>query len=124
MPPLRDEPSPVAGPVPDVLGVVHADLAAWRAAHPQATFAEIEAAVEVQLGRLRAQLISNTIPPPPTTAPLPAPPLPPRCATCAVPLEPRGDQRRTLRVVGDQPVTLERTYWTCPCCGEGLFPPG
>ena len=31
----------------------------WRAAHPQATFAEIEAEVAAHLGRLRAQMVED-----------------------------------------------------------------
>ena len=37
-----------------------AALDAWRQAHPQATWCEIEAAVEAQLGPLRARLLGDT----------------------------------------------------------------
>lgn len=130
-------PRPVDGPTPDandtsaMMDAVQTELRAWRTAHPQATFADIEAAVEATLARLRAQLIAATllppdpqvVPPHPVAAP-DAPPARPTCPTCAVPLQSRGRQSRTLRVVGDQPVTLQRSYWTCPQCGDGLFPPG
>jgi hypothetical protein len=37
-----------------------AALDAWRKAHPTATWAEIESAVEAQLGPLRAQVLGET----------------------------------------------------------------
>lgn len=98
-------------------------LAVWRRAHLQATFAEVETAVETHLARLRAQLIVDTLPAAGAgAAPEEAAPRP-TCAACAVGLVRRGRHRRTLRVVGDAPVTLERAYWSCPRCGGGLFPP-
>ena len=102
----------------DLLQAVQAALATWRAAHPHATFAEIEAVVEQQLGRLRAQLIAEAV------APAAAQAARPTCADCRVPMTARGVHPRTLRIPGDQPVTLERSYWTCPRCGGGVFPPG
>jgi hypothetical protein len=45
------------------------------------------------------------------------------CPTCAVSLQARGKQKRTLQGNGGQHVTLSRTYGTCPKCGESLFPP-
>jgi hypothetical protein len=96
-------------------------LAVWRRTHPEATFAEIEAAVETHLARLRAQLIVDALPPA-GVAP-PEAERRPTCAACGVGLVRRGRHRRTLRVVGDAPVTLERAYWSCPRCGAGLFPP-
>ena len=102
-----------------VLAALSAPLADWRAAHPQATFAEIEAAVEAQLGQLRAQLIADALP---KEAELCPEPEGRQCPRWAVGLVRRGTHRRTLRVVGDGPVTVTRTYWTCPRCGDGLFP--
>src|SRR5437762_14384401 len=40
---------------------VFQEMAVWRQAHPHATFAEIEAAVEDRLGALRAELIEDTV---------------------------------------------------------------
>lgn len=103
----------------EALSSAQAALAAWGQAHPQATFAEIEAAVEQQLGRLRAALIGERLP-----AETGAGPVSPSCPHCGVTLVRRGRRGRTLRVLGDEPVRLEREYWTCPQCGDGLFPPG
>jgi hypothetical protein len=116
---LPDGPAP--HDMPDLWSVLQAELRAWRIAHPHATFAEIEAVVEAQLGRLRAQLIAETVPPGQDAV---RDPVRPTCPACAVPLVERGTHPRTVRVLGDQPVTLHRPYWTCPRCGGGVFPPG
>jgi hypothetical protein len=101
---------------------VTAALAAWRTAHPRATFAELEAAVEAELGSLRAQLLADAVPPDAAPATVRDAERP-TCPHCAVAMVGRGRHRRTLRVLGDAPLTLSRTYWTCPRCGEGVFPP-
>ena len=98
----------------------------WRSAHPRATFAEIEAAVEEQLCRLRACLLEEAA-------------LASRartvgdeaaggerlgCPDCGHPLRRRGEACRRLTVPGGQSVVLHRHYATCPACGSGHFPPG
>jgi hypothetical protein len=94
----------------------------WCTAHPKATFAEIEAAVDERLNVLRARILeqaalasaATTI----TAGERPA------CPTCGAQLEGRGQQERTLITQGDQEVHLRRSYTVCPVCGTGLFPPG
>ena len=119
-----DEPNiPSAAPADaaTVPAAASAALAAWQTTHPQATLAAIETAVEAHLAPLRAQLIRDTLPPdpaPPTTEQRPV------CPHGAVDRGPRGQPPRTLLVPGQAPVTLTRTYWTCPRGGDGLFPPG
>jgi YgiT-type zinc finger domain-containing protein len=97
----------------------------WRAAHPRATFAAIEAAVEEQLDRLRARLLEDAAL---ASAAADVAALPdgarPRCPDCGQALAPRGQQKRTLTVRGDRAVQLERSYTVCPACGAGHFPPG
>ena|SRR5438128_268404 len=46
----------VSGGLQDVLGMTQ-----WRKEHPQATWAEIEAAVDEQINQLRAQLIQDLV---------------------------------------------------------------
>jgi hypothetical protein len=89
----------------------------WRAAHPQATFAEIEAVLDQELRAARAQLLASVTTPPGET---PAP----RCPQCGTPMQWRGTHTRTLRTDGDAAVPLDRSYAACPTCGHGLFPPG
>jgi YgiT-type zinc finger domain-containing protein len=100
-------------------------MADWRAAHPQATFAEIEAEVEAQLARLRVRLLEDAALASRAAdlAAQPASERPP-CPACGQSLEPRGRQTRTVTVRGDQAVHLRRSYAVCSACGAGLFPPG
>lgn len=95
-------------------------LEEWRQAHPRATWEEIEAAVEAQLGPLRAQLLGDTaLASDATELTQDRPP----CPGCGARLVRAGRQRRTLRGEGDRPIELERSYARCPACGTGLFPP-
>jgi YgiT-type zinc finger domain-containing protein len=104
---------PPTDPVPQV----QRELAAWHSTHPDATLAEIEAAVEGQLNRLRAQLIAER-----TAAR--AGEGHPTCRECGAAMEPRAKTKRTLVLRGDEGLELERSYLVCPSCGAGLFPPG
>ena len=96
----------------------------WRAAHPRATFAEIEAEVETQLARLRARMLEDAALASRATdlTAQPAAERPP-CPACGQALQPRGQQTRTLTVRGDRDVQLRRSYAVCSACGRGLFPP-
>jgi YgiT-type zinc finger domain-containing protein len=96
---------------------VQRDLAAWHSTHPDATLAEIEAAVEEQLDRIRAQLIGERT----ETAVGEGQPM---CRKCGTTMEARATTTRKLLLRGDTPLELERSYLVCPTCGEGLFPPG
>lgn len=93
----------------------------WRTAHPAATFAELEVAVEARLGVLRARLLEEAALA--AVAPASAGEAPP-CTLCGAPLAVRDTPARTLRIAGDQRVRLARPYLTCTACGRGLFPPG
>ena len=98
-----------------------AALDAWRQAHPTATWAEIEAAVDAQLGPLRAQVLGETAMASDATALAGALRV---CAQCGHRLQAAGKRRRRLRSEQDEPIDVERTYARCPACGTGLFPPG
>lgn len=97
-----------------------AALDAWRQAHPHATWTEIEAAVEAQLGPLRATLLGDTAMASDATNLQEAGAV---CAACGERLVAAGPRRRTLRGEQEQAIRLERTYARCPACGTGLFPP-
>lgn len=92
-------------------------LAAWHSTHPRATLAEIEVAVEEQIERVRAQLLSEQ-----THAGFEEEQ--PLCRRCGTTMTPQATTKRTLLLRGDEPLELERGYVACPSCGEGLFPPG
>jgi RNase P subunit RPR2 len=116
---LSDEPTAAT---PDGLDIL-AEMQAWRAAHPTATLAEIEAALDERLSALRRRMLTDTVATssqanwsarPPADRPL--------CPTCRVPLQPRGKRSRHLRSAGGE-ISIERTYGICPLCGQGVFPP-
>jgi YgiT-type zinc finger domain-containing protein len=96
----------------------------WRRHHPQATLAEIEAALDLRLARLRAQLLQDTARASAATsfgdAPQASRPL---CPTCGQPLVARGRARRRLQTQGGHEIVLDRSYGVCPACGTGRFPP-
>ena len=96
----------------------------WRAAHPQATFREIEAAVDERVDRMRARLLEEAAMV--SRATELAGPEGERlgCPSCGQRLQDRGKQERGITTRGDQVVRLKRRYAVCPACGTGLFPPG
>ena len=106
----------VSAGLQDVLGMNQ-----WRAAHPKATLREIEEAVDAQVNQLRAQLIQELVHmgevgewSEEERA---------RCERCGTVLVARGKQMRYLQTNGGEALKLERSYGTCPDCGQGIFPP-
>jgi hypothetical protein len=100
-------------------------MKAWRQAHPRATFAEIEAAVDARLNGARARLLEELALASAAAdqAGQPAEGRA-RCPGCGARLAPRGAHERAVRTQGDEAVRLRRDYAVCPSCGAGLFPPG
>lgn len=101
------------------------DIKEWRKANPRATYVQIEEEIHRRLMQLEARLIEGAVEESPSRewgrrseheAAF--------CPKCAIPLQARGQQKRTLQGNGGESVTISRTYGTCPKCGEGLFPPG
>jgi hypothetical protein len=99
-----------------LLATVQAELAQWRAAHPQASFRELEDAVEAQLHRVRAVLLTELA--------AAEPPRPPACPTCGGPLRAKGPHTRRVVLPGEEAVPLTRAYYHCPACRGGVSPPG
>lgn len=95
---------------------VHAAVAQWRAAHPAATLAEIEHAVDTHLSAERAALITATAQAEPTGER-------PVCAECGTPLQRVGTRARHLRTAHGGELVFTEPAWRCPACGAGLFPP-
>ena len=91
-------------------------LTAWHATHPDATFAEIEVAVEEQVRSLRAQLLADY-------AGATRHEEHPACPRCGTTMVPRRRGHRTVIAPGEQAVRLERSQTVCPGCGETFFPP-
>jgi ribosomal protein S27AE len=95
----------------------------WRAAHPRATWAEIEAEYDARLARLKGQVLHDAAQASPAAdfRRAGAAERPP-CPRCGAPLRAAGQAPRTLATGGTE-VVVERTYGRCPRCGAGLFPP-
>jgi predicted RNA-binding Zn-ribbon protein involved in translation (DUF1610 family) len=97
-------------------------IAQWRQAHPRATLAEIEAAVDEQMNQMRASMIEEVAQ---------ASPLEQgadnqetlRCPQCGERMQARGKHQRRLQTQGGQKVTLTRQYQNCLSCGYSFFPP-
>ena len=101
---------------------IFAAVAQWRAAHPTATLAEIEQAVDEQVNRLRARMIEQAAQ---ASAAAESEASQGRvCEQCGQPLQARGRATRRWQTHGGQEVEVERSYVTCPQCGGGFFPPG
>ena len=106
-------------------GEILTDIKEWRRANPRATYVQIEDEVHKRLMQLEAKLIESAVEESPSRewgrgsevdAAV--------CPKCGVPLQARGKHKRTVQGNGGERVTLNRTYGTCPECGESLFPPG
>jgi hypothetical protein len=97
----------------------------WRAAHPHATWTEIEAAVDERVWGLRARMLADV-----ALASERADRSGARagergtCATCGSRLVAQGKQTRGLVTQGGREVRLHRDYVLCPTCRVGHFPPG
>ena len=96
-------------------------IAQWRAAHPEATLAEIEAAVDEQMNRLRARMIEEVA----QASPLEGDggQQARTCPHCGERMQARGKHPRRLQTQGGQQVRLTRQYLSCPGCGYSFFPP-
>ena len=101
---------------------IFAAVAQWRAAHPKATLAEIEQAVDEQMNRLRARMIEQAAQASAAAESEASQGL--VCEQCGQPLQARGRAKRRWQTHGGQEVEVERAYVSCPQCGGGFFPPG
>jgi hypothetical protein len=104
-------------------------LKQWRREHPQASFDEIEDAVQAEVVRWQAHLVAEVIaadadtPEDAPCAPCaPCGPCAP-CAPCGRRMQRCGRRRRTVLSRLGQPIEVERDYYICPACGTGVFPP-
>jgi ribosomal protein S27AE len=100
-------------------------MAEWRAAHPKATFREIEAALDERLSQVRARVLADlALASAAADVAGESPEERPRCERCGTVLRARGASDRTLLTHGGAEVRLRRAYAACPRCGDGSFPPG
>lgn len=104
----------------ELSGQVGAELAAWRAEHPRATWREIEAALDERWRAVRAQLLKEAAEASAAADRKEAA----RCRECGEVLRERGRRKRQVTTDGQHQVVLDRSYAVCPACGTGHFPPG
>jgi len=104
---------------------VFTGLADWRAAHPRATFQEIERTLDERLAVLRARMLED-LALASTQADVEALPAEERqpCPARGGQVEARGAKTRQLTTTDNRQITLTRSDAVCPACGTGLFPPG
>jgi transposase len=97
-------------------------MSEWRQQHPMATLREIEEAMDERLAKLRAGMLEDLVQMSPQAdwrqAPEEKRPL---CEQRGKALQNRGKRSRWLQTSGGQQVEIERSYRTCPDCGQGLF---
>ncbi len=95
----------------------------WRARHPQATFAELEAELDRRWSGLRAALLAELALAGAATGGTNTATV--RCPQCGgAHLRDEGLRERTLMTLGHAPVTLRRDYVACSACGYRFFPSG
>lgn len=100
---------------------VRGRLRQWRAAHPQATFDEIDAEVQRQFAPLQAQVVVELSGEAAAGAADPAAEV--RCPQCGAAMQRRGRRPRQVPTRQGAWVSLRRAYYVCPACGAGHFPP-
>jgi hypothetical protein len=102
---------------------VFAEVRAWRAEHPTATWVEIQRAVEGGVQRLRERMLTDAAQASALTDFVQSGERP-TCPACGGRLQARGHQTRRLLLDQGGAVSLNRTQGWCPRCRAGLFPPG
>src|SRR5947209_19527760 len=91
---------------------IFATVAQWRAAHPKATLAEIEHAVDEQMNRLRARMIEQAAQ---ASAAAEGEANQGRlCEQCGPPLQARGRAKRRRQTHEGPQVEVESTYVSYP----------
>lgn len=108
----------------DLAEEAFAGMKRWRAEHPKATWAELEAALDERLAVLRGRMLQDAAEASAAADFRGAGAAErPRCPDCGEPLVAAGQGARHLTTAHDRPLALERTAGRCPRCGAGFFPP-
>ena len=96
----------------------------WRTRHPTATFLEIEEALEEELAKPRAEMLSDLAGASMATEGETAVGERVVCPDCGGKAERHGHRKRDLKAAGDKAVVLNRRGLTCSQCGCTFFPSG
>lgn len=95
----------------------------WRFQHPDATFTEIEQALDQRWYKVRARMLHDLALEREAANWQAKATERPTCPDCGRTLIRRGRQPRQLKTHGGHDLTLTRSYGYCPDCKKGLFPP-
>ena len=101
-----------------------AGMKEWRLGHPKATLAEIEAALDERLEKVRARMLEDAAQVSAAADIARAKEDAPLCPECGGKLKDQGQDTRQVTTKGNRTITLRRSYGLCPGCGARLFPPG
>ena len=91
-------------------------LQAWRKAHPEAGWSEMDRAIEEQLDQVRRQAWERL------TTDLEDNEQKRTCPACRGSCDARGEAERVLTLPGNESLRLRRQYVVCRACGLGRFP--
>jgi len=94
-------------------------MSQWQKANPHATLTEIEETVEVELAKLRKQLVEEMV-----REKEAASQEVPDCPQCGQKMVKNGRRQRELKGKEGQTIQLDRQQWRCLSCETTLFPPG
>jgi hypothetical protein len=94
-------------------------LKEWERQHPRATLGEIEQKTREERRRLMGQLIPLLL----AERKRDDPHARPRCPKCGKRMTLHDDRAVPVETLEGR-ITLERPYYYCRSCHEGLFPPG
>jgi hypothetical protein len=100
-------------------GEVFAELQAWCRAHPGYTLMELEEQTMRLRQHLMGEMMSKLLAERQAVQPAEGV----KCQKCGQPMQDKGRRKRMVRGP-EGPVELDRAYYYCPSCKEGLFPPG
>jgi RNase P subunit RPR2 len=118
------EKMPDENPFKELSDHILAEMNAWNASHPQATFLQIEEKARELVSQLEAHLIqASALEREREDWSQSEPSQRPRCPDCQMPLLSRGKRVRHVQGPAGRDIELQRTYATCPQCGTGFFPP-
>ena len=101
-----------------------AAMKAWRAAHPTATFTEIESELEGALSKVRAEMLSDLASASAAAEGETVAGERVRCPVCGGRTQRSGYRTRKLRAPHDQEVEMRRRYMKCAQCGHTFSPSG
>ena len=99
-------------------------MKAWRDSHPQATFMQIEEALEEEVSKLRAEMLSDLANASAAAEGETADGERARCPKCGGASQRHGYRKRRLKGRHDQSIRIERRVMTCAGCGHTFSPSG